>query len=60
MEKEQIFQAGIIVSCFIRTIKGMTMTMLHAAFHYPTLEDINVKNEWADWARRIFIEEGVY
>ncbi len=27
---------------------------------YPTLEDINVKNEWADWARRIFIEEGVY
>ncbi|MBR4748598.1 MAG: hypothetical protein IK083_03380 [Abditibacteriota bacterium] len=27
---------------------------------YPTLDDIGVRDEWADWARHIFIEEGVY
>lgn len=25
---------------------------------YPTWEDINIPNEWADWARNVFLEEG--
>lgn len=27
---------------------------------YPNWEDIEVKNEWAEWAREVFISEGYY
>lgn len=53
--KEQIeMEARNMIKCFGRYDGGFI------AKDYPTLDDINVKDEWAQWARDIFINEGLY